>query len=55
MQINFLRNNKKYEDIRKQQNKILPAGEGRILEDIPTTGCKKIKTILEQNMGTKRS
>ena len=35
--------------------KILPTSRGRWHEDIPTTGFKGSKTILEQNVATKRT
>ena len=42
-------------DIPKQRKKIQTAVWGRWYEDIPTTGFKGSKTILVQNMATKRT
>ena len=39
----------------QSNKKILPTNRGKMHEDIPTTGCKRSKTILKQNMGTERS
>ena len=43
------------QDIPNQRKKIVPASRRRRCEDIPTTECKKSKTILAQNMGMKIS